>query len=127
MTEQQERLRLLVVDDDEGIVATLRDILVATGYGVDVAYSGTEAIEQVKKRMPDGILMDVRMPGLNGIEAFREIRLLSPECFVIFMSAYAASALVEDVRREGAIEVLLKPLDLERTLHLIDRTAQRTR
>ncbi len=124
MTELQERLHLLIVDDDEGMVATLRDVLEASGYGVDVAYSGREAIERAKRRMPDGILMDVRMPGLNGIEAFREIRLLSPEIFVIFMSAYAASAVVEDVRRVGAAEVLSKPLDLERMLHLIDRTAQ---
>ena len=59
MIQPQERIRLLVVDDDEGMVATLRDILGASGYGVDVAFSGREAVEQVKTRRPDGILMDI--------------------------------------------------------------------
>ena len=117
---------VLVVDDDEGMVATLQDILGAAGYEVDVAYSGEEAVERVRERIPDCILMDVRMPGLNGVEAFREIKRLSPESFVIFMTAYAASTLVEEARREGAVEVIPKPLDLEQVLGLIDETAQTT-
>ena len=119
-------IRVLVVDDDEGMVATLHDILGAAGYSVDVALSGSDAVERVRLQAPDCILMDVRMPGLNGVEAFREIKKLSPESFVIFMTAYAASTLVEDARREGAVEVVPKPLDLERVLHLIDDTAQKT-
>ncbi len=123
MTELQERVRLLVVDDDEGMVDTLRDVLVASGYGVDVAYSGREAIERAKIKRPDGILMDVRMPGMNGVDAFREIKRESADSFVIFMSAYAASTMSEDILRQGAVEVVAKPLDLEHILYLIDKTA----
>ncbi len=119
-------IRVLVVDDDEGMVSTLHDILGAAGYDVDVAHSGPDAVERVRLQAPDCILMDVRMPGLNGVEAFREIKKLSPESFVIFMTAYAASTLVEDARSEGAVEVVPKPLDLERVLHLIEDTAQTT-
>ncbi len=119
-------IHVLVVDDDAGMVATLHDILGAAGYSVDVAHSGPEAIERVRRKAPDCILMDVRMPGLNGVEAFREIKRLSPESFVIFMTAYAASTLVEDARLEGAVEIVHKPLDLERVLYLIDNSAQRT-
>lgn len=118
--------RVLVVDDDEGMVATLRDILGVAGYQVDVAYSGQDAIDRVREQVPDCILMDIRMPGLSGVEAFREIKRLAPESFVIFMTAYAASTLVEDARREGAVEVVPKPLDLERVLSLIEETAQKT-
>ncbi len=120
MTEPQEKLRLLVVDDDEGMVATLRDILGASGYGVDVAFSGRQAVERVKDRVPDGILMDIRMPEMNGVETFRRTRKLAPESFVIFMTAFSESALVETARREGALEVVPKPLDVPGLLRLIE-------
>ncbi len=126
MNPENGEARVLVVDDDEGMVATLRDILGVTGYQVDVALSGLEAVDRVRQQAPDCILMDIRMPGLNGVEAFREIKRLAPESFVIFMTAYAASTLVEDARREGAVEVVPKPLDLERVLSLIEETAQKT-
>lgn len=126
MSGKADRISVLVVDDDEGMVATLQDVLGAAGYDVDVAHSGAQAVERVRRRSPDCILMDVRMPGLNGVEAFREIKRLSPESFVIFMTAYAASTLVEEARREGAVEVIGKPLDLDHVLGLIEETAQTT-
>ncbi len=124
MTEPQEKIRLLVVDDDEGMVATLSDVLGASGYGVDVAFSGREAVEQVKTRTPDGIVMDIRMPEMNGVEAFRRTKKLAPESFVIFMTAFAESKLVDAAREEGALEVVPKPLDLGGLLQLIQRAAE---
>jgi CheY-like chemotaxis protein len=126
MTGAGDKLRLLVVDDDEGMAGTLCDVLGASGYQAEIAFSGGEAVERVKALKPDGILMDLRMPGLDGVEAFREIKRASPASFVIFMTAYAASALVDDARREGAVEVMPKPLDLERVLHLVEKAARET-
>lgn len=120
MIQPQERIRLLVVDDDEGMAATLRDILGASGYGVDVAFSGEQAVEQVRTRRPDGILMDIRMPEMSGVEAFRKARELAPESFVIFMSAFSESALDDDARREGAFQIVPKPLDVPNLLQLIE-------
>ena len=119
MDQVRGSVRLLVVDDDEGMAVTLRDILGASGYGVDVAFSGGEAIERVREQRPDGILMDIRMPGMNGVDAYRETRTLAPESFVIFMTAFSESSLVADARNEGAIEVLSKPLDVDVLLRLI--------
>ena len=119
-------LRILVVDDDPSMVSTLEDVLQASGYQVEVAYSGTEAIERVAEIEPDCILMDIRMPGPNGVEAFREIRRVSPHSFVIFMTAYSSSSLVDEAAAEGAVGVLTKPLDLDRLLGLIESTAERT-
>ena len=124
MTQRGGKVRLLVVDDDEGMAATLRDVLGASGYGVEVAHSGFEAVDRVREHKPDGILMDIRMPGMNGVETFRETRTLSPESFVIFMTAFSESALVEDARREGAVDVVAKPLDLESLLRLIARSVE---
>lgn len=113
---------LLVVDDDLGMVATLSDILQASGYSVETATDGLEATEWVRahERAPDCILMDIRMPGVNGVDAFREIKRLAPECRVIFMTAYSNSGLVDEARDEGAVDVLPKPLDLERLLRLVE-------
>lgn len=111
---------VLVVDDDPGIVTTLRDILHAWGYEVDVARSGYEAVEHVRRSRPDCILMDIRMPGMDGVEAFRRIKRIAPDSPVIFVTAYADSDLVDDAFREGAVEVIPKPLDLKGLLRLLE-------
>ena len=123
MIQPQEKVHLLVVDDDQGMAATLRDILGASGYGVDVAFSGKEAVEQVKTRRPDGILMDIRMPEMSGVETFRKTRELAPESFVIFMTGFSESALVDEAWREGAFQVVSKPLDVPNLLRLIEHAA----
>lgn len=120
-----DTLRVLVVDDDPNMVATLRDILEAGDFLVDVAYSGSEAIEKAADRAPDCVLMDLRMPGLDGVETFRRLKKSSPECCVIFMTAYAASELVAEAKEEGAVEVMPKPLDLKKVLGLLEAGAGR--
>lgn len=119
-------VHILVVDDDEGMVVTLRDVLGSVGYVVETASSGPEALERVRGRRPDCILMDIRMPGMTGIDAYREIKRLSPNSYTIFMTAYTRSSLVEEAQQEGAIAVLTKPLDLEQVLHLVEATAGMT-
>ncbi len=126
MGQSEGPVRVLVVDDDEGMAETLRDVLGASGYRVETAFSGHQALERVRQRPPDGILMDLRMPDLNGVEAFRQLKRLAPDSFVIFMTAYSVSDLVAEARSEGAVEVLAKPLDLARTLRLIEETAAAT-
>lgn len=125
MKQAGDLIRVLVVDDDEGMVATLRDILAAAGYEVDVAYSGSEAIERVRRHPPDCILMDVRMPGIDGIEAFRRIRRRDHDIRVIMMSAYSLQYLEEEVLREGAVAFVRKPLDADQVLSLISETDRR--
>ena len=122
MSRFGNKIRVLVVDDDPSMVETLRDILEASGFWVDAAYSGPEAIKRVQQAPPACVLMDIRMPGLNGVSTFREIKRKAPNCNVIFMTAYAASELVDQAHQEGAVEVLPKPLDLERMIHLISET-----
>lgn len=125
MEAEATQLRVLVVDDDSGMAATLADILAATGYEVETASSGIVALEKVRLHPPDCVLMDIRMPELDGVETFRRLKMLAPESFVIFMTAYSESKLVAEARAEGAVEVLPKPLDLEHLLRLIPETAAR--
>lgn len=116
------RARVLVVDDDPSMVETLRDVLNASGFWVDAAFSGREAIERVRGNPPACILMDIRMPGLDGVATFRELKQTVPNCRVIFMTAFASSDLVSEAHQEGAVEVLPKPLDLDRAIQLIEKT-----
>lgn len=125
MSRFENRARILVVDDDPSMVQTLRDVLTATGFWVDAAFSGREAIERVRDNPPACILMDIRMPGLDGVATFRELKQTAPNCSVIFMTAYAASHLVDEAHQEGALEVLPKPLDLDRVIHLLEETTAR--
>lgn len=109
--------RMLVVDDEPDMARGLRRILKIKGYDVQIAECGEEAIEQAREWQPDGILMDLKMPGIDGVEAYRQIRTVCPNAFVIFMTAF--SSMVGAAYEEGAVDVLTKPLDPERTCELI--------
>lgn len=112
--------RVLVVDDEPDMASGIQRILKLQGYEVHTANSGEEAVLEARDWQPDGILMDLKMPGIDGVEAYRQIRPLCPNAFVIFMTAY--SSLVDDARGEGAAEVLTKPLDPEQTCELISQS-----
>lgn len=114
-----DRERILIVDDEENMRKTLSEILADEGYDVEVAASGEEAVAMCRDGRFRVILMDVRMPGMNGVEAFRQIRRHQEGVRVILMSAYSINALKEAALDEGAIAFLSKPLDLERVVNLI--------
>ncbi len=82
-------LRILVVDDDEAIVSTLRLILGNLGYEVAVAHDGNEAVDVAARFRPNLLLSDVVMPGKDGVEAAMEIRRILPDCAVLLISGSA--------------------------------------
>jgi two-component system response regulator HydG len=112
--------KILIVDDEENIRKTLADILIDEGYSVSTAATGEEAIELCTRDPHEIILMDVRMPGIGGVEAFRQIRRHNEGVRVILMSAYSVDALKEAALDEGAVAFLSKPLELEKVLSLIE-------
>jgi CheY-like chemotaxis protein len=117
----QVRERILVVDDEVNMRATLAEILSDEGYDVATAGTGEEAVALCRDGCYSIILMDVRMPGMDGVEAFRQIRRHQEGVRVILMSAYSIDALREAALDEGAIAFLSKPLDVEKVIHLIDQ------
>lgn len=102
--------RILVADDDPGMARTLCDILRRRGWAPTEVHSGEEAVEAAARQHYAAVLMDVRMPGINGVEAFRVIREAQPQTPVILMTAYAAPELLADAEREGVLQILPKPL-----------------
>jgi DNA-binding response OmpR family regulator len=109
----EEKTKVLVVDDDRRMVRTICDILKVKGYEASAAYTGEEAVEKVKSDQPDCVLMDIKMPGINGVEALQLIKGMAPDLPVVLMSAYTTEAQVEEAKQLGADTVLTKPIDLQ--------------
>ncbi|NIA04495.1 MAG: response regulator [Proteobacteria bacterium] len=83
-----EKKRILLVDDEEGIQLLYREELKEEGFAVISAYNGEEALEKFKREAPDLVILDINMPGMNGIEVLRQMKEINPDLPVILNSAY---------------------------------------
>jgi two-component system, NtrC family, response regulator HydG len=110
---------ILVVDDDADICRNLSDILTDLGYRVDTATGGLAALELVRQRPYDVALLDLKMPDMDGLTLYREIKKLQADTVAIVVSAYASGAISEAALTAGAWQVLPKPVDLDRLLGLV--------
>jgi len=120
----REQATILIVDDDASTRTIVSFILKHKGYSVTMVGRGEEAVEEVMRRPFRVTLMDIRMPGINGLAAFRRIREIRRGAAVIMMTAYAVEDLVRAALQEGACGILYKPLDIDRMLCLIERVVR---
>jgi DNA-binding NtrC family response regulator len=104
--------RILVVDDDRQMVRTLCDILSLRGWQAVGKFSGEEAVEAVRDEDFGAVLMDIKMTGMNGVEALTAMKKARPSVRVFLMTAYSSSELIRRAVEEGALEVLSKPVPL---------------
>jgi two-component system response regulator HydG len=114
------KTNILVVDDLKSIRLTLSGLLGDEGYNVVMAEDGYQAIDIAKQAHFDFIFMDIKMPGINGVQTFREIKKINPEAVVIMMTAYSVEDLVREALGEGAYGVVYKPFDIEKIVGMID-------
>lgn len=110
---------LLIVDDDRQMVATLCDVAELAGWRCDGAYTGGEALAAIRWKDYDTIVMDIRMPGMNGIAALKAIRAERPAARIILMTAVTAPEILQEAEQEGAVRVLPKPVDPALLLELL--------
>ncbi len=120
------KTNVLVVDDLRSIRLTLGGILEDEGYNVVLAENGYQAIEAAKKTPFDLVFMDIKMPGINGVQTFREIKKINPEAVVIMMTAYSVEDLIREALEEGAYAVVYKPFDIEKIVSIIESALQKT-
>lgn len=120
------RPQVLVVDDEEGMRDTLADIFEELEYSVERASNGREAVERVRSFDYALVLMDIRMPEGDGVEALRAIREVRPGLPVFMMTAGTETGMLSEATYSGAEDVFRKPLDLDRLLCMIN-TALRVR
>ena len=112
--------RIMVVDDDSALRVTMREILMDHGWDVIVAEDGFQAIAKASQGPIALILMDVQMPGMNGVDAFMAIKEIVPDCHVVIMTGHAVGSLIEKALSEGAKTVLSKPVSIERLLGIVE-------
>jgi DNA-binding NtrC family response regulator len=113
---------ILVVDDDQSIATAFERFLKHEGHVCTLASNAEEAFRLVSERDPDLVVMDIRMPGSDGLEILQELRSRYPDLHVVMMTAYGTSQTSIDAIRAGAFEYLTKPLDLDQ-LRVVIRKA----
>lgn len=115
-----ERLRVLVVDDEEGIrlgvgrvlerlVASFPDINAEIGYDIATAATGEEAVEKLREHPPDIMLLDLKLPGIGGLDVLKVARELDPPVLTIMITAYASVTTAVEATRGGTFDFLPKP------------------
>jgi DNA-binding NtrC family response regulator len=127
--EAREGALILVADDDPGTCATLKNILATKGFEVSVAHTSEEAIARARERTHELVLIDVKLPTLNGLETYLAIREVSPDATAIMMTGYRdeVSHLVQEAMQNNAYTCLYKPLDMAKVLEMIDEILKRRR
>lgn len=114
---------ILVVDDEVDTCRNLSDILSDLGYDVDVAHDGPSALQKVKHKGYDIALLDLKMPGMDGLTLYREIKKLRADTVAIVVTAYASSSTAEAALAAGAWQLLSKPVEFPRLLDLVEQAA----
>jgi two-component system, NtrC family, response regulator AtoC len=109
----KERTRILVVDDEEIVRESLAAWLEKDGYGLDMAHDGPSALEKVRARHWSALLVDLKMPGMDGLKVLEEVKKLAPETSVVIMTAYATVDTAVAAMKLGAYDYLVKPFDPE--------------
>ncbi len=121
-----EKGSVLIADDNEYLCKTLSFILDRKGYTPTTTHEGSDAIRQTEEKPFDLTLIDIRMPLMNGVEAFKKIKRLRPKAAVVMMTAYSVEELVQEALEEGAFGIVYKPLDIDRVISLIEEARVRS-
>lgn len=118
-----DKRKILIVDDNVELCKNLSDILELKNYETVSVYNGYQAIEAVKNAKFDIVLMDVKMPGMNGIDALKALKQIAPHTLVIMITAFADDIFYKEGLKSGDVLVIQKPIDMDRLLSLLDSAA----
>lgn len=116
-----ENTKLLIVDDDVNFGNTLSKVLAKKGYETTTAKDGFRALELMKENELDTVLMDIKMPAMNGVETYKKIKEIRPSTIVIMMSAFSVADLIREAVKEGVYAVIRKPFDIETIINMIEK------
>ncbi len=112
-------IRILIVDDDKDFAESLGDLVESEGHQPILAYNGMEALKIFKQNNVDIIIVDFKMPGLNGIETLFEIRKLNSTVPVVMMTAHANKEIINDAKLQGVVDTLDKPFNINKLMKII--------
>lgn len=120
-------VKILIVDDEEIMRESLKCWLEEDGYSVVTAAGGLAAIDMLAADRPNLVILDLKMPGMDGMEALRRIRKIDPKLPVIMVTAYASIETAIETMKEGAYDYLIKPFNPDETLMLIRKIVSQQR
>jgi DNA-binding NtrC family response regulator len=111
--KKNKDIKVLLVDDEEAFVNTLAQRLKMRELNVNTVYDGEQALSKVKSEEPDVMVLDLKMPGLHGMDVLKEIRKAYPNMQVIILTGHGTEKDEEEARRLGGFDFLRKPADIE--------------
>jgi len=120
------KIKVLLVDDEVDFVETLAERLRTRGMDVEVATSGAQAIDKVDQRAFDAVVLDLAMPGIDGIETLKKLLKKNPDLQVMLLTGQATVKSAVEATNLGALDVLEKPTDIETLMEKIGQAKTQT-
>lgn len=105
--------KILIVDDQFGIRILLNEVLHKEGYETFQAANGIQALEVLNNHSPDLVLLDMKIPGMDGIEILKRMKVVDPDIRVIIMTAYGELDMIQEAKDLGAMTHFAKPFDID--------------
>ncbi|MEH7107557.1 MULTISPECIES: response regulator [Bacillaceae] len=105
--------KILIVDDQFGIRILLNEVFHKEGYTTFQAANGVQALDIVNKHAPDLVLLDMKIPGMDGIEILKRMKVIDPDIRVIIMTAYGELDMIQEAKDLGALTHFAKPFDID--------------
>jgi|SRR5215831_20671131 len=118
-------MKILLIEDDEDVAEVLAEAFAVGGHQIAIAHTGEDGLASLARERPDAVVLDVRLPKLNGVEVLRQIRSLDRGLPVIIMTGLATPGELTEIRRLGVTEIIEKPELLKRFGEALARIAQR--
>jgi len=100
--------RVLIIDDDRDVAESLADVVESRGHAVGIAFSGEEGLAKFREQPFDVVFVDVKMPGMNGVETYLKVRKLSPGTNVVMMTGFSIEQILRDANHRGVLRVVDK-------------------
>jgi two-component system response regulator HydG len=120
-------IRMLIVDDEPVVRESLGNWFEEEGYVVDIAESGKQTLEKLTRQKWDLFLIDIKMPGMDGLELQKKIKEIHPDSTIIIMTAYASVETAVEAMKQGAFDYIIKPFDPDSLERLIQKAVERKR
>ncbi len=118
-------MRVFIIDDDRDHAESVADVLGMRGFETELAFSGEAGLARFRESSFDIVFMDVKLPGMNGVETFFEFRKLKPDVKVMLMTGFSLEQLVAQAVENGALGVLRKPFEIKELLDVLEQVKPR--
>jgi DNA-binding NtrC family response regulator len=119
------KVNVLLVDDEVEFASTLAERLQIRGYEAKAVFCAEEALDKVRSAPPDVVLLDLKMPGMNGVEVLKRIKKISPSTEVILLTGHGSEQCAAEWAADGAADYAIKPSEIETLVAKIDRAYEK--